>query len=406
MESFIKDQIIATLKILPAHLLSSYFKKLGSPQADLARRKVGGFIKGVCHPTENYGQIKGAGIRWNRADIPFPFDKEGTITQNYLNWKEKIRGYVNNGIRIMAVTPYPDEYIQAGVDPRSPNNEARVREIAVFLIKDLHNLIGALQVTNEMGIPRFILPLTMKEAVRFIGIQLEAMYPHRGNILIGYNSAGPQADLHQQMKVWHKYCDYVGIDIYIGCFIPVGNRLFMFDLLLRYLWSYVGKPIILTEFGYISDGTPKTPAEKTAILQRYGVSSEAEARKDIQSFVAKLNPTMQEQVHHNASSDWGDFLFQLDFCNHLYCELPKHTVIQKYPHSPQGQADFYRALYPRLVRYPFLIGAFVYCYADSEKCYVCGQPDCPTETRWGLTTIDGKEKPSYYAVRDALEKIK
>jgi len=43
-----------------------------------------------------------------------------------------------------------------------------------------------------MGIPHFTLPLTMREAARFIGVNLEAMYPHRDGILIGYNSPGPR----------------------------------------------------------------------------------------------------------------------------------------------------------------------------------------------------------------------
>jgi len=51
----------------------------------------------------------------------------------------------------------------------------------------------------------------MDQAARFIGIQLAAMHPHRGNILLGYNSGGPQADLHAKLRPWHKYCDYVGI---------------------------------------------------------------------------------------------------------------------------------------------------------------------------------------------------
>jgi hypothetical protein len=43
-----------------------------------------------------------------------------------------------------------------------------------------------------------------KRAARFIGIQLEAMHPQCGDILLGYNSSGPQADLHTFMRPWHK----------------------------------------------------------------------------------------------------------------------------------------------------------------------------------------------------------
>ncbi|MCL1951431.1 MAG: hypothetical protein FWF60_02255 [Oscillospiraceae bacterium] len=407
MEKFIVDQALATVKYVPFHLAASYAKKRSSPEVERSRARAGGFIKGICHPTENYEQIKGAGIEWNRADIPFPFDKEGKVKQDYLDWKAKMRRYRENGIRIFAVTPYPSQFLENGIDPRE--DEARVREVAAFLATDLRDIAEAFQVTNEMGVPRFTLPLTMDEAIRFIGIQLAAMHPLRGNALLGYNSAGPQADLHPKLRPWHKYCDYVGIDIYIGCFAPVANWMYLHEGVLRYLWSLTGKPVILTEFGYISGGAPKTPEEKSAVLQRYGVRSEQEARENLDAFMERIkevSPKIWEYTTKNASGNYADFLFQLDFCNHFYSELPAKTVIKKYPHTPDGQAGFYSEIFPRLAKLPFLLGAFVYCWKDSEKCYVCGQSDCPTETRWGLVDMRDNEKPAYYAVRDALAKIK
>ena len=406
MEAFVKDQIIATLKYAPYHIAAGYLKKTASPEAERIRRGLGGFIKGICHPSKNYEQIKGCGIGWNRADIPFPFDKEGNLRPEYTAWKEEMRGYQANGIRIFAVTPYPRTYIEYGIDPRTPEGEARVREIAAFMIKDLKGIAEGYQITNEMGIPHFTLPLTMKQAARFIGVNLEAMYPLRGDILIGYNSAGPQADLHTLMRPWHKYCDYVGIDIYIGCFFGPGSWLCMFDALLRYLWSLTGKPIILMEFGYISGGAPKTPEEKRERLERYGVSSEKEAREKLDLFMEnlkKINEKMWERVTKNASGSYADYIFKSDYKNHFYSELPKRTVIKKYPHTPEGQAGFYRDIFPRLMKLPFLLGAFIYHWPDGEKCGYCNQADCPTETRWGLVDLEGKEKPSYYAVRDALK---
>jgi len=279
----------------------------------------------------------------------------------------------------------------------------------VFLLNDLRGIAEVYQITNEMGLPQFMKPLTIQEAVRFIGIQLEAMYPHRGDILLGYNSSGPQADLHSLMRPWHKYCDYVGIDIYLGCFVAAGNWMYMFDALMRYLWSMTGKPILLAEFGYISGGAPKTPEEKRAILQRYGVSSEAEAREKLDMFmenIRKVNETLWKRANKLASGNPADLLFNTMERNHFYSELPKGVVIKKYPHTPEGQADFYRDIFPRLAKLPFVLGAFIYNWKDGEKCGYCGQSDCPQETRWGLVDTQYREKPSYYAVRDALAKIK
>jgi hypothetical protein len=410
MEAFIKDQLIASIKYIPFHIVAGRFKKQNSAEVKEAKRKLGGFIKGVCHSRENFEQIKGAGFEWNRTDAAFPFDKDGNVRQDYLRWKEEMREYRSNGFKIMVVTPYPRQFMEhTGLDPRLPENEERVREVARFLLDDLRDIAGAFQITNEMGIPRFMLPLTMDEAVRYIGIQLEAMYPHRGDVLIGYNSPGPQADLHFKMRPWHKYCDYVGIDIYIGCFVSLGCWMSMFDTMLRYMWSMTGKPIILCEFGYISGGAPKTPEEKRAVLQRYGVSSEAEARANPEPFlkaIQEVRPGIWNQIKNNASGDPCDFLFQYDFCLHFYSEMPAKIRIKKYPHTPEGQAGFYSEIYDRLTKLPFMLGAFQYCYSDSKECYICKQEDCPTETRWGIVTVDGKEKPAYYAVRDELAKIK
>ncbi len=256
-----------------------------------------------------------------------------------------------------------------------------------------------------LGIPHFTIPVTMKEAARFIGLQLKAMHPEKGSVLIGYNSAGPQADLHLLMKPYHRYCDYVGIDIYVGCFSNVGGYLWFFDLMLRYLWAYTRKPLLLQEFGYIGGGEAKSKREKEAILRAYGVRTPQEAKDNILSFVEKLPRRLREHVEKVGGGDpsrYYGLLFRSDLNNHLYRELPRRTHIPGYPHTPQGQADFYRDILPRLYRLPYLCGAFIYCYSDAERCYICGQEDCPTETRWGLVDCAGREKPSYFSVRDAF----
>ena len=409
MEDFIKDMLAAAVKRLPAHWIASYFKKRTSPEVAQTRNRAGGFLKGVCHCKEDFTRIKDAGLEWEREDIPFPFDERGKLREDYIKRKAEWRLRQEAGVRIMAITPFPEDYIKhGGIDPRLPENEARIREIAVFLLGDLGGIVSAVQVSNEIGVPRFTLPLNMEQGARFLGIQLEAMHPRRGDILIGYNAVMIQCDLHARMQPWLKYCDYVGTDIYIGCFAPVGNWMAMYDVMLRYLWSMTRKPIIITEFGYISGGAPKTPAEKGAVLRRYGVSSEKEAREKIDMFmenVKQVNPEMHEYVTKHASGGYADFLFKPDFCNHFYSELPRRTVIKKYPHTARGQADFYEDIFSRLARLPFVIGAFVYCWKDDPKCHVCNQNDCPTETRWGLVDTDGGEKLSFFAVKDALEKI-
>ena len=406
MEQFVIDQVKSGLRYLPVNLVKSAFIPKSNAQTKKLRKN---FICGVCHPHGFYDDIKNANMDWVRTDIPFPFNKDGSLNESYTEYKAECKKAAEHGIKVMAVTPYPRDYISYGADIREPGGSAEVSKIAEFLIEDLQGVVGGIQVTNEMGMPHFTLPLDITQAAEFIGTQLRAMYPKRGDILIGYNSAGPQADLHSKMQPYFRYCDYIGIDIYIGCFAGVGGFMWMFDALVGYLWAFTGKPILIQEFGYMSGGKPKTAEEKKDILFRYGAESETEAKEDIEYFVEMLPKTLKEHTKHvceGDSSRYFDFLFKSDITNHLYCELPSATKIPGFDHTPEGQAKFYETILPRLYKKEYVCGTIIYCYNDSEHCYICGQSDCPIETRWGLATCDGEPKPSYYAVKKAFGKIK
>ncbi len=406
MEQFIKDQIKYGLKYVPANLIKYPFIKKSSAETAALRNK--GFICGVCHPDEYYKELKEANIGWVRIDIPFPYDlnwQPNKAFEDFRNWCKK---FCEHGIKVMAVTPYPREYFNRGVDVRTPDGEEKVREITRLIIDELKDCIHGLQITNEMGIPHFILPLeSMDEAVRYIGIQLEEIYPIKGDIIIGYNSAGPQADLHSKMIPYLKYCDYVGIDIYIGCFFH--GYMWMFDAMLDYLYALTKKPVILMEFGYISKGEPKNKEEKKKILERFGAKSENDARENIASFVEGMPEYMKKHVKNvckNDESRYFNLIFKSDFNDHLYQELPASTKIPGYPHTYEGQAKFYKNILPRLYKKPFLAGAFVFQYSDSSTCHICGESGCPIETKWGLTESDGSPKPSYFEVQSAFGKMR
>ncbi|MCQ2603417.1 MAG: hypothetical protein MJ193_05765, partial [Clostridia bacterium] len=79
---------------------------------------IGGFACGVCHPNQNYEQIAAANIKWVRFDISnLPIGKDGNYTPGYLGFKERAKGYADRGFKVMAVTPYPEDYMEAGLDP-------------------------------------------------------------------------------------------------------------------------------------------------------------------------------------------------------------------------------------------------------------------------------------------------
>ena len=381
-------------------------------EIEVAQEKAGGFIKGVCHAEPDYELIKDANIGWFRDDIPFPFSKDGELSPNYVAWKEYAQGYVDQGIKIFGVTPYPGDYIEYGLDPRDPASKEGIQDIARFYVEDLRDIVGAFQITNEMGVDRFTYPLEMEEARDFIGMQLEAMYPLRGDILIGYNltaqSLFPKT-LPLMMRKYHKYCDYVGMDIYMGCFEPVLKNANQFMTVLNLIRLLTGKPVILCEFGYISLGEPKSTKEKNEILKKYGYRSEKEARKNIDDFISNLPEELRNEFDRYADETpeyRASLMFDGEFSNHLYCELQDGFGIYGFPHTPKGQGDFFSYIIPKIRRMDFVIGTIVYCWSDSGNCYVCGQTECPVETKWGLVDGEGNPKPSYYAVKEAFSDVK
>ncbi len=406
MEQFLKDQITYGLKYLPKNLIKYSFMNKSSSEAKALRDK--GFLCGVCHPGNNYSLLADANIGWVRIDMPFPYDDNWQLCDKFQEFKNECKEFVENGFKVMAVTPYPWEFFNRGVDVRTPEGEQKLRETARYIITELKDYIGGLQITNEMGIPHFTLPLNnLDEAARYIGIQLEEIYPLKGDVLLGYNSAGPQADLHCKMFDYAKYCDYIGIDIYMGCFAP--GFMWIFDAFMNFLWAMMKKPVILMEFGYISQGAPKSKQEKLATLNKYGAKSEADAKNNIAKFVANLPEYMQRHIKNvckNDESRYFNLIFKSDYKTHIYKELPRSTVIPGYPHTYEGQAKFYTDALARFYKKPYVIGTFAYSFSDARCCHVCGEVDCPTETKWGLTERDGTPKPSYYAVKEAFAKMK
>lgn len=375
----------------------------------VAEEKIGGFMQGVCHARGDYEMMKEAGINWTRKDIPFPFDAQGNLTPSYLGWKAEMQEYADNGIRIFAITPYPEDYIAVGLDPRDEASKERIQEIAQFFCEDLRGIAGAIQVTNEMGIDRFTYPLTLDEAAYFIGIQLEAMQQVKGDIIVGYNLGGLSIlSLPPKMVEWNKYCDYVGVDLYLGSFEDIAKEIDQYLAIIGFVRKITGKPIIMCEFGYIGNGKQKTEDEKVAILQKYGYNSEEEAIADMDNFIQKLPADMRDELLEiypgYTAEEYGELIFKGEYKSHFYCALPDGFYLNGFDHTPEGQAKFYSDILPKMMELEYVIGAVIYCWADSDDCYVCGQAECPVETGWGLVDCDGNAKPAYYAVKDVFTK--
>ena len=203
--------------------------------------------------------------------------------------------------------------------------------------------------------------------------------------------------LHRLMKPYHRYCDYVGLDLYNGNDNHDNAQDYISRI--RRVYRLTHLPVILQEFGFLSEGAPKTPEEKKEILMSYGYASEEEARADLDAFVRKLPAAFQQRLVQSGrpAEEWGDLIFG-DYRAHFYCERSTVTY-NNVGHTPQGQAAYYADLLPKLRRVSCLAGTILYCCQDGSVCWFCGQRGCPSETRWGIVDENGDPKPAYDAIR-------
>lgn len=401
------------------------------------KKKTGGIIHGVCHPNENDIElIKDANIDWVRFDLTSPvFDANNNLTPGYINFKNRCKVYADEGIKVMCVTPYPSAYMYSeyfgghdsnvesekvisSVDPRTQDGLNHIAKDAEFMINDLQGYVGAFQITNEMPVDRFRKPLTLEEASDYISVQLRAMYEKReenNNILIGYNVA--DFSMYQLFKLIdergaNKYCDYLGLDLYLGCFENTFKDLFWYDLILRGFYQQSKLPMIVNEFGYIGAGQPLTDEERIAFLQQFGYSSEQEASQHIIDLIEneKFNPVLRNRMYSEIPDknpeQLADLLFNRSntncYAQHFYEEMTSGYQLNKYKHTREDQARFYDDVINKHFRkLDFLCGAIAYCWSDSSTCYICGSANCPIETGWGFKDLNGKLKPSYYTLKEA-----
>ena len=412
LDPLIASQVAGSVGYAPWTILSIPLRRQQSPEAEAAMAKAGGFMRGICHAYGDYEQLLENNIEWERLDAPFPFEADGvTLRQGYINYRNDLIARKAAGLKTVMITPNPGPFVDNGMDPRTPEGLAKTAETVVWMVEDLKDYIGAVQIGNELGLPRFMRPLNIDESAQFIIACLKALHPVKGDILVGYNTAGPQLDLNSQVKPYNEYLDYFGLDIYLGCFFGFPSYMWVFDLAITAMWSYMQKPIVMAEFGYMSAGAPKSTEQKNAFLmERYGFPNEAAVRADPEGFlvaVERYNSKFADYVRTHAGADLNAYMFGVDCAVHLYCELPSNFVIPGgYPHTPDGQAKFYSHVIPRFARYPYVIGEFIYAWKDAEECYACGQRDCPQETGWGLLDAQGREKPSLAAVREEYGKLK
>ena len=364
-------------------------------------RKTGGFMKGICHPRGDCESLRNAGLGWIRRDVPYPFDADGNLSDSYRSFRDETRIYRENGLRSIVISPYPCEFLVHGIDPRTPEGLEKVREVCRFMAEDYRKLGVCWQATNEMFVIHFRMPLNIPESVEFLVASLRGLREGDPEGIIGHNTVSLEDgwdDLCREIDR-RTECDYFGFDLYNGTWSNGGTDSYIERI--HELYDLCGKPIVLMEFGFASLGGNahadfREVNEYLAGLGFEGID-DLTARPD--DFVKTLPPALRHTADNCAREDLIPALFNM---------MPHLTKLwfseMVFPHTEEGQADFYAELLPKLTADPYLAGAIIYCWEDSSTCFTCGASDCPCETAWGITRCDGTKKPAYDVIREIFSR--
>ncbi len=398
--------------------VASYFNTDSNAETDAFKEKYG-IIKGISHgvPTEQgISNLLEANIEYVRKDTRFPykFDANGNVTDipnpRYLQFKEDCRQFQAAGIKVIACTPCPRDY-NIDWEHFDSEDEQYIKDIALFYMNDLNGLVDCIQIGNELDAVELDVVVTNEQAAYFVGTNAKIMstVKEEYNIIVGYNSILGGGNYNKAMQPYLEYMDYAGIDIYFGNFDTLTKEMYLHNIITRYMWNITKKPIVIMEFGYISEGKTKTLEEKQEILRSYGYENEDEAKADIVNFVSKWPSSLNSIFTRNNpdQSTWVAKIFETPFYlseikNHFYCELG-NCFLRGYDHTLEGQAKFYRDLIPSLMAENYISGLVIFNYADDPGCWKCGQEDCPIEGKWGIVDKEGNRKPSWYTVQEAFE---
>ncbi len=331
------------------------------------------FINGVCtHEKAPIALLKEAGVEWVREGVPYPYlDRRGDrVSEEYRIVKETIKHYADAGLKVMASA------LQPGSGLREPDEEGNLvlkwhaahpewfgemgtdkflgnfEQTAAWLANDLKGMVQAWQIGNELDWMQFAGPLNPKQACDLILAGARGVKSVDPAALVGHNMAGCDkayfffAYLFTEEN--RRLMDYCGIDGYYGTWGPGGPGSWADRI--RELYDLTGTRVILNEWGFASAG---------------GVMSEKEKKSGLST-----------------------------------CQLKKWAHTWGNGHTPLGQADFIEDAFAAMAsRRDMLLGQFYFRWADQEKCWQCGQPDCPAETAWGLVDRLGNPKPSFKAYK-------
>jgi hypothetical protein len=327
-------------------------------------------------PDADVTLMEEAGVEWIRLGCPVPFvDRvRGEVAERYARAREGYGRWADAGIKIMAVTPNP------GVKRWEPGPAGKLEltwhrhlpewfgelgseqclkayeETCAFLAEDLRGLVQAWQIGNELDWHQFSGPLNPRQACDYILSGARGLKTSDPSLVIGHNpTGGPKSYFFYARLFGDGLMDYCGIDRYYGSWQGGGPE--DWNDQIEELFDLTQAPVFINEWGFASAG---------------GVMTEEDRRAGASTCAC-----------HRWPHTWGE------------------------GHTPENQAEFVRRAFDAFIaQRDRMLGQLYFRWADQPTCWQCGKPDCPAETAWGLVDLEGRPKPSYFAYKDGVERLR
>jgi len=308
--------------------------------------------------------------------------------------------FVDAGFRLHAYSPFPAD--MAGVDHLGPDWESAWDQYGRALGEAVGDVVEAWQIGNELNIWQFRQPMqTIAEAVRWVFAFASGLRRATGGRL-GTNAFGVDGGAEELFDGLYVPgapvdLDYIGVDSYPGCWVPGGPE--SWRATIDRAWQLGrGRPVTIGEVGFPARGEVAAPGELDALLAGLGYASAADVERDRTRIVAAAPEPLAKAFAELPAASWAE-----DF------EDSAHHLLKKWrwgwgegPHSPEKQARYFEEALGIMLADPRVGEVLLFMYQDIERCWSCGQADCPLETSWGFLDTAGRPKPVFLAVRTLL----
>ena len=337
-------------------------------------------ILGICYAynaKDEYDMVKGAGIKWLRLGLPFPWTDKmfGQLSERYVKSKEEIIKAHDNGMKIMNVTPglgahlyveeagetqwvdfWPDFCGEKGTDEYYSN----VRKTCEFMANDTKGLVdGMWQIMNEIDIFIFRGGYSMEVAAETAIASAQGIMDADPEAKCGLNLSHYGEEGLEQMDLCYRPghpFSYIGDDQYFGSW--QGGKVSDWIDVIDKLHERYNLPVLVNEWGYSSIGELKDKPEDESAMPE----------------------------------GWPSVCYVFGW----------HHEVEG-GHSEESQAEYLKEGLKIFATHPAVLGSFIFCFKDATHCYHCGQAGCPSECGWGIVDSKGKPKPAYYAVKEMSE---